>query len=157
LREGFETSVFLLAAVQASTSRTASGLGALFGIVVAVIIGWLIYRGGKRVNLAKFFTVTGLVLVVVAAGLVSFAAHTAHEAGWLNTGQGRAADLSAIVKPGTVQSALITGVLGIQPRPVWAEVIAWLAYLVPATLYVLWPRGKRVSSRQPTAAVPIAS
>jgi high-affinity iron transporter len=157
LREGFETSVFLLAAFQASTSRTASGLGALFGIVVAVIIGWLIYRGGKRVNLAKFFTVTGLVLVVVAAGLVSFAAHTAHEAGWLNSGQGRAADLSAIVKPGTVQSALVTGVLGIQPRPVWAEVIAWLAYLVPATLYVLWPRDKRVSTRRPATAVPIAS
>jgi len=157
LREGLETSVFLLAAFQASTSRLASGLGALFGIVVAVVIGWLIYRGGKRVNLARFFTVTGLVLVVVAAGLVSFAAHTAHEAGWLDTGQGRAADLSPIVKPGTVQSALVTGVLGIQPRPVWAEVVAWLAYLVPATLYVLWPRGKRLSTRRPAAAVPIVS
>ena len=157
LREGFETSVFLLAAFQASTSRLASGLGALFGIVVAVVIGWLIYSGGKRVNLARFFTVTGLVLVVVAAGLVSFAAHTAHEAGWLDTGQGRAADLSPIVKPGTVQSALVTGVLGIQPRPVWAEVIAWLAYLVPATLYVLWPRGKRLSTRRPVAAVPVVS
>jgi high-affinity iron transporter len=122
-----------------------------------VIIGWGIYRGGTRVNLAKFFTVTGMVLVVVAAGLVSFAAHTAHEAGWLNIGQSQAADLSAVIKPGTVQSALVTGVLGIQPRPVWAEVIAWSAYLVPATLYVLWPRGKRLSSHQRTAAVPVAS
>src|SRR4051794_40387731 len=69
LREGFETSVFLLAAFQSSTSRTASGFGALFGIVLAVIIGWGIYRGGTRVNLARFFTVTGMVLVVVAAGL----------------------------------------------------------------------------------------
>jgi len=157
LREGFETSVFLLAAFQSSTSRAASGFGALLGIVLAVILGWLIYRGGTRVNLAKFFTVTGLVLVVVAAGLVSFAAHTAHEAGWLNSGQGQAADLSAIVKPGTVQAALVTGVLGIQPRPVWAEVIAWLAYLVPAALYVLWPRGKRLASAQPASVVPIAS
>jgi high-affinity iron transporter len=157
LREGFETSVFLLAAFQASTSRAASGFGALLGIIVAVVIGWAIYRGGKRVNLAKFFTVTGLVLVIVAAGLVSFAAHTAHEAGWLNAGQGRAADLSAIIEPGTVQSALVTGVLGIQPRPVWAEVIAWLAYLVPATLYVLWPRGGRVSTHRPAATVPVAS
>jgi high-affinity iron transporter len=157
LREGFETSVFLLAAFQSSTSRAASGFGALLGIVLAVILGWLIYRGGTRVNLAKFFTVTGLVLVVVAAGLVSFAAHTAHEAGWLNSGQGQAADLSAIVKPGTVQAALVTGVLGIQPRPVWAEVITWLAYLVPATLYVLWPRGKPVASPRPSPAVPIAS
>lgn len=150
LREGFETSVFLLAAFQSSTSRTASSAGALVGILVAVVIGWLIYRGGRRIDLARFFTITGLVLVVVAAGLVSFAAHTAHEAGWLNVGQTRAADLSTLVRPGTVQSALVTGVLGIQPRPVWAEVLAWLAYLLPAGLYVLWPRGPVAKRRSPS-------
>ena len=62
-----------------------------------------------------------------------------------------------IIKPGTVQSALVTGVLGIQPRPVWAEVVAWLAYLVPATLYVLWPRGDRVSTHRLAATMPVAS
>jgi high-affinity iron transporter len=100
----------------------------------------LIYRGGLRINMAKFFTFTALMLVLVAAGLVSFAAHTAHEAGWLNSLQERALDLSRINKPGTVRSALITGVLGIQPRPTVAEVVGWSVYFVPVAIYVLAPR-----------------
>ena len=151
MREGLETSVFLLAAFQSSSSKVSSGGGALLGVLVAVVVGIGIYRGGRRVNLARFFTVTGLVLVLVAAGLVAFAAHTAHEAGWLNVGQGQAVDLAGFVKPGSVRSALLTGVLGIQPRPVWAEVVAWLAYLVPVTAFVLWPRaGGSTAHRSPS-------
>ncbi len=148
MREGLETAVFLLAAFQASTNKGSSIAGALLGIAVAIVIGVVIYRGGMRVNLSRFFTATGLVLVLVAAGLVAFAAHTAHEAGWLNSGQGQALNLSPIVEPNTVRSALLTGVLGIQPRPVWAEVIGWLAYLVPMVAFVLWPRRSPAPSRQ---------
>jgi high-affinity iron transporter len=156
LREGFETAVFLVATLDASTSRGSAVSGAFLGVVVAVGIGWLIYRGGLRINLSRFFTGTALVLVLVAAGLVAFAAHTAHEAGWLHVGQGRALDLSSINKPGTVRSALITGVLGIQPRPVWAEVVGWVVYLVPVTAYVLTPRRKAPQpalSPQPSPAL----
>jgi high-affinity iron transporter len=140
LREGFETAVFLVASFDASHSRGASVLGAFLGIVVACVIGWLIYRGGMRVNLARFFTITALVLVIIAAGLAAFAAHTAHEAGWLHSAQTTAFDAKAFVKPGSIRSALITGVFGIQPKPVWAEVYVWVVYLVPMTLVVLWPR-----------------
>jgi len=150
MREGLETAVFLLAAFQVSNDKGSAVGGALLGIVGAVIIGFLIYRGGMRVNLSRFFTATGLVLVLVAAGLVAFAAHTAHEAGWLNIAQGQALDLSDLIKPGSVRSALLTGVLGIQPRPVWAEVIGWVAYLVPMVLFVLWP--KRPSRPAPVPA-----
>jgi high-affinity iron transporter len=153
MREGLETAVFLLAAFQVSSNKGSAVGGALLGIVVAVVIGFLIYRGGMRVNLARFFTATGLVLVVVAAGLVAFAAHTAHEAGWLNVAQGQALDLSDLVKPGSVRSALLTGVLGIQPRPVWAEIIGWAAYLVPMVLFVLWPKRP---TRPAPAPVPAA-
>jgi high-affinity iron transporter len=153
MREGLETAVFLLAAFQVSNNKASAVGGALLGIVVAVVIGFLIYRGGMRVNLAKFFKITGLVLVLVAAGLLSFAAHTAHEAGWLNAGQGQALDLSGFVKPGSVRSALITGVLGIQPKPVWAEVIVWLAYFIPMTAFVLWPRRPRPSTRAVVAPI----
>ena len=143
LREGLETAVFLLAAFQASTSPVAAGMGALLGIVVAVVLGWAIYRGGTRINLARFFKVTGFVLVLVAAGLMSFAAHTAHEAGWLNAGQAQFADFSAVIRPGTVWAALFTGVLGIQPKPTWSEAIAWLVYFVPMSLVILWPQAAR--------------
>ncbi len=83
LREGFETAVFLLATFHASGNGADSWIGAVLGILVAVVIGYGIYRGGVRLNLARFFKITGLVLVVVAAGLVMTAFHTANEAGWL--------------------------------------------------------------------------
>ena len=139
LREGFETVVFLLAAFQASTSPVSAGGGALIGILLAVALGYGIYRGGVRLNLARFFTVTGAVLVVVAAGLLMTAAYTAHEAGWLNVGQARALDLSWLVRPGTPVSSLVTGMLGIQPFPTVVEVVVWVVYAVPLLTYVLWP------------------
>jgi high-affinity iron transporter len=85
------------------------------------------------------------VLAFVAAGLVVSALHTAHEAGWLDVGQQSTVDLSALVRPGSVQAALLTGMLGVQPRPVLIEVIGWLAYVVPVGLYIAWPAGRGLS------------
>ena len=148
LREGFETAVFLLSAFQASADRVTTSLGAGLGILLAVVVGVAIYRGGMRINLARFFTATGLVLVVVAAGLMAFAAHTGAEAGWIDVGQAQLVDLSAFVRPGSVQSALLTGVLGIQPRPTIIEGAAWAAYLVPAVLFVV------LTGRRPRRSTP---
>jgi len=142
LREGFETAVFLLATFQASGNASTSWLGAVLGILLAAAVGYAIYKGGVRLNLARFFRVTGLVLVVVAAGLLMTAFHTASEAGWLMVGQAQAFDLSWLVRPGTPVSSLLTGVLGIQPFPAWIEVIAWLAYLIPMVVIVAWPTGQ---------------
>jgi high-affinity iron transporter len=155
LREGFETAVFLLAAFQASTSPGLAGAGALIGILVAVALGYAIYKGGVKLNLGKFFRVTGVVLVVVAAGLVMTAFHTAHEAGWVNFGQQRVADLSWLVQPGTPISSLVTGMLGIQPYPVVVEVVAWSVYLVPLMVYLLWPQSgpaRRKTVEEPSPA-----
>jgi len=151
LREGFETAVFLLATFQASGNASTSWLGAVLGILLAAAVGYAIYKGGVRLNLARFFRVTGLVLVVVAAGLVMTAFHTASEAGWLTVGQAQAFDLSWLVRPGTPLSSLLTGVLGIQPFPAWIEVIAWLAYLIPMVVIVAWPAGQ-ARKRGPVAA-----
>jgi high-affinity iron transporter len=145
LREGFETVVFLLAAFQASTSPVLAGSGALIGILIAVVLGYGIYRGGVNLNMARFFRLTGVVLVLVAAGLVMTAFHTAHEAGWVNFGQRQVTDLSWLVLPGTPVSSLVTGVLGIQPYPVLIEVLAWFAYLVPMLVYLLWPQRAKAS------------
>jgi high-affinity iron transporter len=149
LREGFETSVFLVSVLQNSSSVALGGVGALLGILVAVAIGYGIYRGGVRLNLGRFFKITGLVLVLVAAGLVMSALHTAHEAGWLNAGQAQALDLTWLVRPGTVLESLCTGVLGLRARPVVIEVVGWLVYAVPMLAYVAWPRGRR---RKPAPA-----
>jgi high-affinity iron transporter len=149
LREGFETAVFLLATFHASGDATVSWIGAVLGIGVAVVIGYGIYKGGVKLNLARFFKITGLVLVVVAAGLVMTAFMTANEAGWLNYGQQQAFDLSWLVRPGTPVSSLLTGVLGIQPYPSWIMVTAWLVYLVPMVLIVAWPARRRSGKSAP--------
>jgi high-affinity iron transporter len=144
LREGFETTVFLLAAFQNSVNPGAASLGALLGLVLAVGLGYAIYKGGVRINLARFFRLTGFVLVLVAAGLVASAIHAGHEAGWINALQVQALDLRWLVGPGTVRAALITGVLGIQPQPTVAEILGYLLYAVPMAMFVLWPPGPRV-------------
>ncbi|MGN6815938.1 MAG: iron uptake transporter permease EfeU [Solirubrobacterales bacterium] len=148
LREGFETSVFLLAAFNDATDTTAAGTGAVLGLVAAVAIGLGLYRGGVRINLTRFFRFTGLVLVFVAAGLLATAAHTAHEAGWINSFQGQALDLSWLVQPGTISGSLLTGMLGLQPSPTVIEVTVYLAYAIPMALFVLWPQGMRPWRRE---------
>ncbi|HEY3832816.1 MAG TPA: iron uptake transporter permease EfeU [Acidimicrobiia bacterium] len=154
LREGFETVVFLLAAFNESADRTTAVSGAVLGIAVAVVLGYGIYRGGVRINLARFFRATGIVLVVVAAGLVMSALHTAHEAGWLQLGQAEALNLTRypvigwLLRAGSVQASLVTGMLGIQPRPTVIEAVGWLVYLVPVGLFVAWPAGREVPLRR---------
>ena len=123
LREGFETSVFLLAAFQDAGDTTAAGAGAVIGLLAAVGIGLGIYRGGVRINLTRFFRVTGLILIFVAAGLLATSLHTAHEAGWFNGLQGQALDLTWLVQPGTVSGSLLTGMLGLQPQPTVGETL----------------------------------
>jgi high-affinity iron transporter len=131
VREGLETAVFLLAAFQASGNAVSAGAGAVIGILVAVGIGWGIFR------------LTSVALVLVAAGLVMSAFHTAHEATWLNSLQARAVDLGWLVRPGTVSSSLLTGVLGLQPQPTVGEAAGWLIYAIPMLAFVLWPDGRR--------------
>ncbi len=143
LKEGFETAVFLLATFQASSDTGSAALGAVIGIAAAVLIGYGIYTGGVRLDLSKFFTVTGVFLVFVAAGLVLTAIRHAHEAGWVVIGQQRTVDLSWLAPNGSVQGALVTGVLGIPADPRVIEVLGWVLYLVPVLALSLWPRAWR--------------
>lgn len=146
-REGFETAVFLVAAFNESNDPAASGAGALAGVTVACALGAAIYRGGLTLDLRRVFRATAVVLVLVAAGLVVSALHSAHEAGWLNAGQRRVTDLTWLVAPGSVRSSLLTGMLGFQPRPVVIEVVGWALYLVVVMTFALWPVGRTVAPR----------
>ena len=148
IREGFETAVFLLAAFQSALSPVQAAIGVILGVAVAVALGYLVYRGGIKLNLSRFFRITGVVLVLVAAGLVKSTLRAAYEAGWLTVGQQTALDLSAIARPGSVQESLLTGMLGIRSSLPVVEVVAYLLYAVPMLLVVLWP-----PRRTPTRAV----
>lgn len=143
LREGFETSVFLLAVFDDATNPAAAAIGAVLGLVAAVAIGIGLYRGGVKLNLTRFFRITGVILVFVAAGLLASAAHTAEEAGWITGLQSQAVDLSWLVKEDTITGSLLTGMLGLRPEPTVMETLLYVLYAVPMTIYVLWPAGRR--------------
>ena len=151
LREGFETSVFLLATFEHAHDAASAVAGAVLGIVTACVLGWGIYAGGVRLNLQRFFSYTGLFLVFVAAGLVLNAFRTAHEAGWVTVGQGTTVDLGWLAPIGSVRAALLTGVLGIPADPRVVELLAWAAYLVPMLVVMYLPRrltpGRAVAQR----------
>jgi len=143
LREGLETAVFMLAAFQSSLDPAATGTGAVLGVALAIVLGYLLYRGGVRINLARFFRVTGFVLVLVAAGLLATAVHEFGEAGLVTIYQQPALDLSWLVAPATIQGALLTGMFGFQPTPTIAELAVWFAFALPVGAYVLWPQNPR--------------
>ena len=139
LKEGFETAVFLLAVFNSSHESAATGVaGAVAGVVLACVIGYLIYKGGTRFNLHAFFNVTGPFLILVAAGFVANCFRTAHEAGWVNIGQAQVFSFP-FLSSDSVLGALVTGMFSIQPDPRLIEVIAWVAYLVPVMIIYLWP------------------
>ncbi|BBH18124.1 hypothetical protein Back2_24110 [Nocardioides baekrokdamisoli] len=138
LREGFETAVFLLATIQNASSAPSAMGGAALGIAISVVLGLAIFRGGVRLNMQRFFLVTGVFLVFVSAGLVLWAFRTGHEAGWVAVGQGRTVDLSWLAPTGSIRSAVLTGVLGIPADPRVIELLAWACYLVPMLVVLLW-------------------
>jgi high-affinity iron transporter len=140
--------VFLLATFQASTDTALAALGAVVGVLVAVSIGYGIYSGGVRMDLSKFFAGTGVFLVFVAGGLVLTVLRRAHEAGWIVIGQQPTIDLSWLAPNGSVQGALVTGVLGIPPDPRVIEVLGWCCYVVPVLLITVWPASRRPSAAQ---------
>ncbi|KAA0100092.1 high-affinity Fe2+/Pb2+ permease [Mycolicibacterium sp. P1-18] len=140
LKEGFETAVFLLAAAQtAQGSRWYALFGGVTGIATAVAVGAGIYFGSLRLDLGRFFRITGIFLVFIAAGLVMSGLRTAHEAGWVDVGQRRVVDLSAVLGTKSVVGAVVTGMFGIPPDPRLVEVLGWLLYAIPVLVVFQWP------------------
>jgi high-affinity iron transporter len=140
-REGIETALFIWAAVQASGSTALPLAGAALGIAVAVVLGYLIYRGVLSINLSKFFTYTGVILIVVAAGVLAYGVHDLQEAGVLPGINSLAFDVTAFVPPDSWYGTLLKGTLNFSPATTWLEAIVWVAYVVPVmTIFILKSR-----------------
>ncbi|MGI8576116.1 MAG: FTR1 family iron permease [Egibacteraceae bacterium] len=138
VREGLETALFLVAA-SLDGSATGPIAGALAGLAGAVGLGYLVYRGGRRIPMRAFFRTTGLLLIVFAAGLLAKAVFFLQAAGALGTLNGAVYDLTAI-RSLTVDSQtgrFLAGLFGWDPRPSLEQVLAYLGYLVPVSILFL--------------------
>jgi high-affinity iron transporter len=139
VREGLETALFLWAATSAAEGTAAALGGALLGILTAVLIGYLVYRGAVRLNLATFFTWTGAALIVVAAGVLAYGVRDLQEAGWLPGGESLAFDVSASVDEHGPIGTLLGGFLHFDPATTWLQAVVWTAYLVVTLALYLRP------------------
>ncbi len=140
-REGLETALFLWAATQAaardSGGTTSPLLGAALGLAVAVVLGYLIYRGALKINLSRFFRWTGAFLIVVAAGVLAYGVHDLQEAGVLPGLHTLAFDVSQAIPPGSLIGALLKGVFNFSPATTVLEATVWLAYAIPTMWFFL--------------------
>lgn len=149
-REGIETALFIFSAVQSSGSTTLPLVGAALGIATAVALGWLIFRGMVKINLARFFAWSGGLLIVLAAGVLADGIGDLQKADVLPGAGSIAFDVSAAVPPESWYGTLLKGTVNFSPVMTWLEAAVWLAYFVP--VIVIFIRGVRRSG--PPAAPP---
>ena len=151
-REGLETAAIIWSTIVGSAT-TGPFIGAAAGIAIAVVLGYLIYRGALKVNLSRFFTITGALLIVVAAGVLADGIFDLQEAGVLPGFAMRAFDISSTIPPDSWYGTLLKGTFNFQPDPSWLQVVAWIGYIVPV-LFLYFSGSKTPASIKPTAQVP---
>ena len=133
VREGVELALFLTAATFSSnTSQTV--LGALLGLGVAVLLGWLLFAASIRINLKKFFTVTSILLIFFAAGLVGRGVSELVEMRWLPAFVEHVWDVGNILSEESVLGQTLGALFGYSASPSLMQMLAYIVYFVAALL-----------------------
>ncbi len=157
-REGLETMVFTLAIVFASSAQSATGahgqgllLGAVLGLALAMVIAYVIYKLGRRLNLGLFFRVIGVVLMVFAAGLLADAVEDLQQLGWLPFFGHTLWNTSSFLSEGSSLGDVFHSLLGYADRPSVLQLVVWVIYVsVSVTLFI---RMGRRAKKGPAPAV----
>lgn len=127
-REGVETALFMFAAARTASplAATAGGLG---GLAAAVLLGYLLYRGTYRLNLRAFFSVTSLLLLLFAAGLLAHGIHEFHEAALIPAVVDPVWDMNGILNENSIPGSFLKALFGYNGNPSLIEVLAYVGYL----------------------------
>jgi len=149
VREGLETSLIFYSAVQGAADNSRPLYALLIGIASAVVIGYLMYATAVRINLSVFFTWTGALLILVAAGILKYGVHDFQEANVLPGLNNLAYDISGVLDPSAWYTALLTGMFNITPTASVLETVAWAAYGVPVLVLFLRPGRKKAPAVTP--------
>ena len=155
IREGIETALFLMGqATAAGTEAMSTLIGALVGLLIAVGIGYGLYRGARVINLRTFFQWTGIALIFIAAGLLSHAVHELIEIGVITFGTGTAFDISGILSHEEGIGQFLRAILGYTATPEVTTLVVHVTYLVIVLALYLRPaapRAQRSSQPQPAS------
>lgn len=153
VREGIETVLFLTAAAFSATPAQTL-VGAVLGLVMAVVLGWLVFAVGKSLNLRTFFQVTGVLLLFFAAGLAAHGVHEFQEAGVLPVVVEHVWDINHVLDENAPLGSFLQALFGYNGNPSLLEVVSYLLYLAVVGVIVL--RGFRALPRNAAEAAEAA-
>jgi high-affinity iron transporter len=137
-REGLETALFIYSNFQAVAERAPVTIGLITGLASAVALGYLIYSRSIKMNLGKFFMITGVALIVIAAGVFSYGVHEFQEVGWLPGPDAFIWDVTHWIAPDSILAALMGGTFGFDTTTSYLQFVIWGAYLaITLAIYLL--------------------
>ncbi|MGW4461121.1 iron uptake transporter permease EfeU [Micromonospora sp. NBC_01796] len=154
VREGLETALIFYSAVQGANVNGGPLYALIGGIATAIAIGYLLYASAVRINLTRFFTWTGALLILVAAGIFKYGTHDFQEAGVLPGIRNLA--YSGLFDPSTWYGTLLSGMFNVTAESTVLEIVAWAAYAIPVLLLFLLPGRRASGTAAPAAPAPAA-
>jgi len=146
-REGLETALFLTAAAF-TTTVWQTIWGGLLGLAAAIAVGWLIFATTVRLDVRHFFQVTGVLLILFAAGLVAHGVHEFNELGWVPAIIEHVWDTNPILHEKSVPGQVLKALLGYNGNPSLTEVLAYGTYYAIVLLSLRW-RGQELTRAIP--------
>ena len=133
VREGVELALFLTASIFA-TDVLQTAIGAALGLGTAILLGWSIFAAIVRLDLRRFFQVTGFLLILFAAGLVAHGVHEFNEVGLIPSVIEHVRDLNSVVSEDSTFGLFLKALFGYNGNPSLTEVLAYLGYLLVISL-----------------------
>jgi high-affinity iron transporter len=137
LREGVESALFLISTTTGTEASGSQLVGGVVGLAVAVGIGVLLYAGSSAVDIRAFFRLTGVLIILFAAGLVSKGVHEFQEVGLLPTMNEPVWNLGVLDPSTSTVGTFLGSLFGWTPRPSLLMAIAYTAYLIPVLVTYL--------------------
>jgi len=151
-REGAETAVFFWAAAHANGNELISLAGLILGLLTSVALGVAFYRSTIKLNLSSFFKVTGVLLTIVAAGVLSYGIHEFQEIGWLPGDSNVVLNLTSQLPDGSAIATVMAGLFNLTAKTTALQAVAWVAYTVVVLTLLLAkpgaPREKVVATQE---------
>ncbi|NBV66491.1 MAG: iron transporter [Actinobacteria bacterium] len=152
VREGLETSLFIYANFKTVSSTPTATVGLVLGLGLAITLGYLIYRSSIKINLSKFFNYTGIALVVVAAGVLSYGIHEYQELGWLPGADFFIWDVTSVIAKESLLGGVLAGTVGFDTTTSLLQFVLWAAYLAVVLYIYLRPATSKPAPVKSAAA-----
>ena len=151
VREGVELAIFITAAFfagdpsQMMSNTIQTLVGTILGLGTAALLGYTIFATTVRLDLRKFFQVTGILLILFAAGLVAHGVHEFNEVGWIPAIIEHVYNMNTILDENSIAGQLLKTLFGYNGNPSLTEMIAYFAYIITTSIF--WRRDNIIPAK----------